>query len=1078
MECKKYKEDYELANKNAENLQSECTELRANEKKHLQNIISIKNQLESSKSTQLDSNSQYLNVQHELKNSLEKIRSLEKNNQSLEAALINKEDCIEEMQGEIKTLRDRQNNFEEKEESIFQLQSGTMRELDELRARAKKAELVKDSYHRQLSSNEDLRRELEKTTENNSFLSKQLREATKVSSELQQQQASLEDRLSHITRERDQYYSDARDLEAMANELSKTVQAEQEIARNANLRGDGATRGKEFMDQQLEEMRTAYGNMMDENSALESELCETKAQMMQLSKDLSLSREKAAMVDAALAEAAGAQALASEVECLRAQLSDVRKQLIKRDIEEDANSVSPRAVLEREAHTRQVYETIILELRSELDRVNGRYHETSQRLEDATGRAARVEHLEEEILLLRDTAKVSAVESQSIAMSASDAMERSVRSLHEIHTRTSDLRRVELELQAAMKEVTRLKEELAEEKVRHKNTYIERLAAERKAAELTAAKSRLEVEQDGMKQNAAVTSIELTKLQRQVQEQTVTIMDHKKNSEALARFRDEASSLRLALQSSKHEAMGREQEVNGELQMLRQTKALLQREAESLRASLETNKRGYENALSDGDRQRQEIEDLRAERVAWRKEGAMQENSRAEAQLLSLRRDLEQTVQEWRQAERDKVSKEEAVRKLQVELSREREKASLFKTQVELLDERLRVAYQELSVYRSLDVYHTSMQTELQSFRIHKGDAESIGVPHIKTVSLNSPRTGLHANSQSAISTDDKSRFFDRTGAGVYSDAHHSDGYGRKQHSYLGAPTPEDHPTDRNNLKSFKPAEANNYGSGRNQKNIFSANVDPDQRQVQRGSYASDLFDEDSEEEESTLRQQPLVSRPPSAPAQRRLSLQDIGGAMEIDNRGRGVARANGSEAVGGQAPVPITVRDEQAAGPPDSREEQRRRRAERERLREQAIRDELSDTASDKGDKLSRRALSVTPSSVAARDGKASGSRGPSLSRDQPGGQAEPDRSRPPPPPPQRRASEIELLKQTALRRPDAADDRTARKAYAQKPQDAPQKESTQPPQSLLEARRRESAAQADFNKARKLLAQSSTLQ
>jgi hypothetical protein len=91
------------------------------------------------------------------------------------------------------------------------------------------------------------------------------------------------------------------------------------------------------------------------------------------------------------------------------------------------------------------------------------------------------------------------------------------------------------------------------------------------------------------------------------------------------------------------------------------------------------------------------------------------ESTRTEIQLSELKKDLDMTINDWRVSERDRTVKEDTVRELNAELCKERERTSLLKTQVSLLDERLRVSYQELSVFRSLDVYHKSYQAGMNT---------------------------------------------------------------------------------------------------------------------------------------------------------------------------------------------------------------------------------------------------------------------------------------------------------------------------------------------------------------------------
>jgi hypothetical protein len=60
-----------------------------------------------------------------------------------------------------------------------------------------------------------------------------------------------------------------------------------------------------------------------------------------------------------------------------------------------------------------VYETIIHELRVELERLNNKYNETCRRCEEALKQAARVPTLEDEVRIYKELAGNSSKESQT-----------------------------------------------------------------------------------------------------------------------------------------------------------------------------------------------------------------------------------------------------------------------------------------------------------------------------------------------------------------------------------------------------------------------------------------------------------------------------------------------------------------------------------------------------------------------------------------------------------------------------------------------------------------------------------------
>ena len=72
-------------------------------------------------------------------------------------------------------------------------------------------------------------------------------------------------------------------------------------------------------------------------------------------------------------------------------------------------------------------------------------------------------------------------------------MERIQKSSHENHNLTRLLRTAEADLRTAQQENKRIKEELQDERRKLRSLHVDKLSAERKAAECLAEKSRLEV---------------------------------------------------------------------------------------------------------------------------------------------------------------------------------------------------------------------------------------------------------------------------------------------------------------------------------------------------------------------------------------------------------------------------------------------------------------------------------------------------------------------------------------------------------------------------------------------------------
>jgi chromosome segregation ATPase len=275
-------------------------------------------------------------------------------NSVIEAKLTVKDQQLSEYVMEIDNLRHTLSMHDEKEARNATVLLDRLREIEDLTTRIQQAEVVKESYHQHLLSSEELKKELEKSMSNSLFISQQLRENSHKLSEQHVHCQELELKLQKLSIERDALLSERHELECAVEELSARVRAEAEMASTEQQRADAVARAKDFLDQQLIELRQAHSALLDTNHSLETILGDANAEISSLNAELAHCHEREAEKDIALEKAQASQSMASEVEFLRAQLSEVRKQLIKRGIEEDAGVLAPKTLLDRDNHSRQV----------------------------------------------------------------------------------------------------------------------------------------------------------------------------------------------------------------------------------------------------------------------------------------------------------------------------------------------------------------------------------------------------------------------------------------------------------------------------------------------------------------------------------------------------------------------------------------------------------------------------------------------------------------------------------------------------------------------------------------------------
>lgn len=206
-------------------------------------------------------------------------------------------------------------------------------------------------------------------------------------------------------------HNELKDYNLMQIELTRKADAEAESANISREKAIEANRSKQSLESQVASLKDAHESALRRCEELEEEEVRLNSRIITLQGDLGMLNEKLRAKESALSEAADQRGLAAEVETLRSQLSEMRKKLLKKDLDHDLDQISPALAMERERSSRRVYETIIEDLRNQLDSTTTALHEANQRLSDARSRLLRMDELEEEVELYKETAKKVAIES-------------------------------------------------------------------------------------------------------------------------------------------------------------------------------------------------------------------------------------------------------------------------------------------------------------------------------------------------------------------------------------------------------------------------------------------------------------------------------------------------------------------------------------------------------------------------------------------------------------------------------------------------------------------------------------------
>jgi hypothetical protein len=586
-------------------------------------------------------------------------------------------------------------------------------QLTQMQAAAEQTELLRADYSKISASDQQMRLDLQEAVQKNVSLTNQIHEAVARANTESTKVGGLSATILELENNNDRLRRDLEESTTAFREMERRLDAEAEVAESASSRAESAVRARDALEGQMEDLKFAHESVLDARNRVEVDFNKAVNELEDTRRELGVVREQKSVLEKQVAEAEGSSNLAVEIEFLRSQLAQLRGQQARRDVEQEAGELAPRAILEREEQSRKMFEGIIMELRAELDRNADVHHRTVTHLEEASRKAALVDQYEQEVHMYREAAKMSAMETHSATASASEALGRTERLSHEKETTQRQLRQSDTELVAARAQVGRLKEEVQAERTSGRARHLEKLAAERRTAELVAARSRLETEADGHRQECGVLKGECALLKARLREVEATAQLASSRMAETQLERSKLADAELRLRENTKGSNSRVAQLMAELQGSQSKEATLRREYEALENTTHSLRASLDDAKVAMDGLRLEVDQGARDREQSLTQSVSLERSRAETQIKGLREDLESTVRSWRDGEQIRSDKDETIAHIRRDLAREKERGNLMKSQVGLLEERLRTSVQELSVYRSLDMYRSGMNSEM-----------------------------------------------------------------------------------------------------------------------------------------------------------------------------------------------------------------------------------------------------------------------------------------------------------------------------------------------------------------------------
>jgi chromosome segregation ATPase len=188
------------------------------------------------------------------------------------------------------------------------------------------------------------------------------------------------------------------DYELIHQELNQRIEAEMDTSQISKSLAQDALRSKESYEKQIEILRASYDTSLKRYEELEEQTNELNSQNLTLQSELSSTREQLSEKELQLKESEEYKIVAAEVHQLRAQLIEIRKKMIYNNYTEEMNGASASASqgssADREKSNRRVYESIIEDLRGQLEKMTTSYDESQRKLSEMRTRVMRLDELQ------------------------------------------------------------------------------------------------------------------------------------------------------------------------------------------------------------------------------------------------------------------------------------------------------------------------------------------------------------------------------------------------------------------------------------------------------------------------------------------------------------------------------------------------------------------------------------------------------------------------------------------------------------------------------------------------------------
>lgn len=305
----------------------------------------------------------------------------------------------------------------------------------------------------------------------------------------------------------------------------------------------------------------------------------------------------------------------------------------------------------------------------------------------------------------------------SLAISASETADRSIKYTQERQSLLTDIHRKEIELQTQQQQITLLQEEIQSFKEKIKFFHQTKVTSEKKSTELLTTKTKLEAGIEELRQQFDQQTIQLTKYQH-----LYTTLQHE--YELIKQQTMNQTTL-------DQENIQSQQRIDQLTSQLTQTQQTFQYELQLLqqRYDLQTNDiQSFQRHITQLQSQLYEKETLinqlleQKETLQQANHGLMYEINQyktfqTEEKLSLLTSEMQATMQDYEMINQEKAKQQDLLEEINQKYKSEVEKNIVLTMEINLLHEKQEHLTQELAVFRSIDLYSSSMQRQLTTYR-------------------------------------------------------------------------------------------------------------------------------------------------------------------------------------------------------------------------------------------------------------------------------------------------------------------------------------------------------------------------